>query len=230
MLLGSCLPGSDEKKIEILEATISDQAVGPNFSLHVQDNQLYMIYPSLDALSLNLSFAEILPESLQPTPEQTKYLDRISYSPDIGETFGKHLFLVSDPYYHILYVDQESQDNSVLKWLSKTDEDESWWIDAFPGLTDPLAAGPEPEGNLEVVFSEGRNLSLYRLHATAQPELIATTSLPSGARRTVEPVSRRRPGSGSTPTRIFGPLRSCRMPMDRPVSSLRRLRTAMRPL
>ena len=181
LLLGSCLPGSNEKKFETLETTISDQAVGSNFSLHVQDDQLYMIYPSLDALSLNLSSAEITPESLQPTLEQTKYLDRISYSPDIGEDFGKHLFLVSDPYYHILYVDRESQDNSVLKWLSRTDEEESWWIDAFPGLTDPLAGVPEADGNLEVVFSEGRNLSLYRLHATAQPELLATTSPPSGA-------------------------------------------------
>ena len=155
--------------------------MGSNFSLHVQDTQLYMIYPSLDALSLNLISAEISPESLQPTVKETKYLDRISYSPDIGKDFGKHLFLVADPFYHILYVDRESQDNSVLKWLSKTGEDESWWIDAFPGLTEPLAAVPEQEGNLQVVFSEGRTLSLYRLHATAQPAPLATTSLSSGA-------------------------------------------------
>jgi hypothetical protein len=181
LLLASCFSGSKEKKLETHEIEVSDQAVGPNFSLHVEDARLYMIYPSLDALSLNLVSAQIFPESLQPTLEETKYLDRISYSPDIGEDFGRHLFLVSDSFHHVLYVDRESQDSAVLKWLSKTDADESWWIDAFPGLTEPLAAVPEQGGNLLVVFSKGRTLSLYRLEAEGQPTPLASTPLPSSA-------------------------------------------------
>jgi hypothetical protein len=180
-VLGSCSAGLKEKTLETKETAISEQAVGSNFSLDVQDSHLYMIYPSLDALSLNLVSADISAGSLQPTLEETKYLDRISYSPDIGEDFGKHLFAVSDPFYHILYVDRESEEDSVLKWLSKTGEDESWWIDAYPGLPDPLAGVPEQQGNLEVVLSEGGSLTLYRLHTTSQPAALATASPSSGA-------------------------------------------------
>jgi hypothetical protein len=181
LLLGSCFPGSVDRKLEIRETFISDHSVGLNFSMHLQDTQLYMIYPSLDALSLNLISAELSGDPLDPALGETKYLDRISYSPDIGEDFGRHLFLADDRLQHILYVDREGEENSVLKWLSKTATDDTWWIDAFPGLTEPLAAIPEQGGSLRVVVSEGTALSLYRLQPEGQPLQLAAAPAPAGA-------------------------------------------------
>ena len=173
LLLGSCFSRPDRHKLEIRETPVSDHSVGLNFSMHLQDTQLYMIYPSVDALSLNLISADIAPDPLRPILEETKYLDRISYSPDIGEDFGRHLFLADDRFHHILYVDREGEDNSVLKWLSKTASDDTWWIDAFPGLTEPLAAIPKQDGSLHIVVSEGTSLSLYRLQPEGQPLKLA---------------------------------------------------------
>jgi hypothetical protein len=180
MLLCSCFSGSEDKKLEMREITVSDHSVGLNFSMHMRDTQLYIVYPSVDALSLNLISAEVFRRPLRPALEDTKYLDRISYSPDIGESFGRHLFLADDRFHHMLYIDREGQESSVLKWLSKTGTDESWWIDAFPELTEPLAAIPEQEGALQVVVSEGTSLSLYRLQPEGQPLQLASTALPSG--------------------------------------------------
>lgn len=181
LLLCSCFSGSEQLELEIQETTISDHPVGLDFSMHLWDPQLYMVYPSLDALSLNLISAEVFRRPLHPTLEDTKYLDRISYSPDIGTDFGRHLFLADDRFFHILYMDREGPENSVLKWLSKTGTEDSWWIDAFPGLTEPLAAVPEKEGNLQVVVSGGTSLSLYRLQPEGQPLRLASTAWSSGA-------------------------------------------------
>lgn len=180
LLLCSCFPGSGNHKLEVQETPISDHSVGLNISMHLRDTRLYMIYPSVDALSLNLISAEVFPDPLFPALEDTKYLDRISYSPDIDESFGRHLFLADERFHHILYIDREGQENSVLKWLSKAGTDEPWWIDAFPGLTEPLAAIPEQDGALQVVVSEGISLSLYRLQPEGQPVQLASTALSSG--------------------------------------------------
>ena len=181
LLLCSCLRGSEEQELQVQEVTVTDHPVGQSYSMHRREEQLYMIYPSLDALSLNLICARILQDPLHPALEETKYLDRISYSPDIGSEFGRHLFLADDRFEHILYIDREAEGNSVLKWLSKTVTEDNWWIDAFPGLTEPLAALPEQEGNLQVVVSEGSSLSLYRLQPEGQPLQLASATLSSGA-------------------------------------------------
>ncbi len=180
LLLCSCFSGSDDQKPEIRETAVSDHSVGLNFSVHLRDAKLYMIYPSLDALSLNLISAEVSRDPLRPNLEDTKYLDRISYSPDIGESFGRHLFLSDDRFQHILYIDREGEDNSVLKWLSRSGTDDTWWIDAFPGMSEPLAAIPEKDGALQVLVSEDTSLSLYRLQPEGQPMQLASAHLSSG--------------------------------------------------
>jgi hypothetical protein len=144
--------------------------------MHIEDTEMTMIYPAVNALSLNLISATLVPDPFRPTVTDTKYLDRISYSPDIDETFGRHLFVADDRYQHILYPDREAEENTVLKWLSKTRADESWWIDAFPDLAEPLTAVPRADGALEVLFTEGSSLSLYRLPPGGQPAQLASTA------------------------------------------------------
>ena len=95
LLLSSCQPRSPGKKLEVREIAISDHSVGVNFSMQLEDERLNIIYPSVDALSLNLISAELVPEPLLPAVKETNYLDRISYSPDIDESFGRHVFLAA---------------------------------------------------------------------------------------------------------------------------------------
>jgi hypothetical protein len=184
-ILCSCLPGSGKRDFEIREIEVSDHSVGANFSLSLQDGGLTLIYPSIDALSLNFLTAAISPDSRRPTLSDTKYLDRISYSPDIEESFGRHIYLHEGGRQHILYVDREAESSTVLKWLSKADTDDTWWTDAFPGLPEPLAAFAEGDGMLTILVSEERSLLLYRLTPEGQPERLASAQPPSGSLQVV---------------------------------------------
>jgi hypothetical protein len=174
--LSCCFSGSEDQALDIRETAVSDHSVGLNYSLNLDADRMTVIYPALDALSLNLISAELDPDPLQPNIVETKYLDRISYSPDIDETFGQHLYLSDSGYHHVLYIDREDQENAVLKWLTRTDPDDSWWIDAFPGLSRPLSAIPESDGALRIVTSGEDSLFLYRLLPGGQPELLASTA------------------------------------------------------
>jgi hypothetical protein len=194
LLLCSCFSESEHTRPPIHEVTISDRSTGINTSIHRIDDRLYVIYPSLDALSLNLLIADIAKDPLRPAVNSTTYLDRISYSPDIDETFGRHLFLAGERLRHILYIDRESEENSVLKWLSKTEEEDTWWIDALPRLANPLAAIPEEGNTLQAVVAEGSSLSLYRLGRASEPTPLGTTKLTSGRFRPLGDVSMMREG------------------------------------
>jgi hypothetical protein len=174
---------------------ISAQAAGSNFSIHHADNGLYLIYPSTDSLSLTLVTASTSDDPARPVVQDTTHLDRISYSPDITKDFGRHLFLADHGLRHILYVDREGEDSSVLKWLSKSDADETWWIDAFPGIAEPLLAVAQEDGTVQALIEQESTLSLFRFSREGQPQKLLTAGLPSGRWQPigdVSPVHRRR--------------------------------------
>ncbi|MBN2553519.1 MAG: hypothetical protein JXB06_12155 [Spirochaetales bacterium] len=180
LLLGSCDSGSGERRLDVHETVISDHSAALNLSLSLSGERLYMVYPAVDALSLNLVSADIANDPLRPVLNDTTYLDRISYSPDIDDSFGRHLFVPGNRLSHILYLDRESEENSVLKWLSKTETEETWWIDSFPGLSEPLFALDEGNGALRVLVAEAAILSLRRLSREAQPTPLVQAEFPAG--------------------------------------------------
>lgn len=179
LLLCSCFSGTENKTVTVQEIPISNNAAGRNYSLHLSSNRLYMIYPSTAALSLTLVTAEISGRPQHPLVGEPTHLDRISYSPDIEPNFGRHLFLADDRLRHILYIDRESEESSVLKWLSKSDVDDTWWIDAFQGVQEPLLAVAEDDGALQALVIRNGIASFYRFSREGQPQQLSTASLAS---------------------------------------------------
>lgn len=188
--LFSCRPGSEAPLPSTQEITISESSVGANFSLHLKNDRFYIIYPTLNALSLNYvslvkeantAAAQGAAEQCSLVVRDTTYLDRISYSPEIDINFGRHLFLASDSTRHILYTDLENEGNLVLKWLSRTDDDDAWWIDSIPGLKYPLTGRLEEDDEIRAVVAEDGAISLYILNKERDLQRISTTVFPSGA-------------------------------------------------
>ncbi len=188
--LFSCFPRSEDSLPTTREITISESSVGANFSLHLKNDRFYIVYPTLNALSLNYVslMNEANPAAAQAAAQpcslvvrDTTYLDRISYSPEIDISFGRHLFLASGSTRHILYTDLEDEGNLVLKWLSRTDDDDAWWIDSLPGLKYPLIGRLEENDEIRAVVAEDGALSLYILSKERDLQRISTTVLPSGA-------------------------------------------------
>jgi len=187
LAFSSCFLRSDQASPVLQETTISSHAAVRNFSVHPNGDRLYIIYPSIDALSLNLITADVSAQPLRPSTSDTTYLDRISYTPDIDSSFGRHAFLSQGSFHHILYLDRENEDDAVLKWLSKTEQEQTWWIDAFPGLSVPLLALSEgPQAIQALVMDDGAFL-LYRLSRDEQPERLAAS--PAGAFRSQGDIS-----------------------------------------
>jgi len=192
LTLFSCFPGSEAPLPSTQEITITESSVGVNFSLHVNNDSFYIVYPALNALSLNfvdfvnlmdaadLATARSSAEPCSLAVRDTTYLDRISYTPEIDINFGRHLFLADGRTRHILYTDLENEGNRVLKWLSRTDDDDAWWIDSLPGLRYPLIGRLDEEDGIRAVVAEGGALSLYILNKDRDLQRISTTVLPSG--------------------------------------------------
>ena len=181
LALFSCFPGSEAPLPSTQQITITESSVGANFSLHLNNDRFYIVYPALNALSLN--FVNLMNAAAQPCSlvvRDTTYLDRISYIPEIDINFGRHLLLANVSTRHILYTDLENEGNLVLKWLSRTDDDETWWIDSLPGLRYPLIGRLDDRDEIRAVVAEDGALSLYILNKDRDPQRISTTVFPSG--------------------------------------------------
>lgn len=187
--LFSCFPGSEAPLPPTQEITITESRVGTNFSLHQNNDRFYIVYPTLNALSLNFvnlmnaanpAEAKGAADPCSLVVRHTTYLDRISYTPEIDINFGRHLFLTNGSTRHILYTDLENEGNLVLKWLSRTDDDDAWWIDSLPGLKYPLIGRLDEDGEIRAVVAEDGVLSLYILNKERDFQRISTTVFPSG--------------------------------------------------
>ena len=187
LTLFSCFHGSKAPLPATQEITIAKSSVGTNFSLHLNNDRFYIVYPALNALSLNfvdiVDSVNLMNAAGKPCSlvvRDTTYLDRISYTPEIDINFGRHLFLAGGSTRHILYTDLESEGNLVLKWLSRTDDDDAWRIDSLPGLRYPLIGRLGKGGEIQAVVAEDGALSLYILNQDRDLKRISTTVFPSG--------------------------------------------------
>jgi hypothetical protein len=187
--LYACSPGSEAPLPFTQEITIAESSVGAHFSLHLNNDSFYIVYPTLNALSLNivdlineasLSAAPGAAETCSLILRDTTYLDRISYTPEIDINFGRHLFLASGSTRHILYTDLENESSLVLKWLRRTNADDEWWIDSLPGLKYPLIGRLDEDDEIHAVVPEDGALSLYILDKKRDLQRISTTVVPSG--------------------------------------------------
>ncbi|MBN1834812.1 MAG: hypothetical protein JW820_03115 [Spirochaetales bacterium] len=141
---------------------ISSAAVGKNLRVLRSDGWVYLTYPDLATLSLNLvrlscpSPAASDGDPDRPLPaadlrvEGTTYLDRISETPEIGEGFGAAPLAVREGLLNLFYSDREREGAPVLKWVSGVPHEDRWWIDILPYPGEPLAVVASEQGDLEL--------------------------------------------------------------------------------
>ena len=139
ILIISCADEVDKHPIKTKIIDLSNGMTGANFSLQKVGSNLHILYPDLESLSLKmLTFSGEIEKPFEP--EETYYLDRIGYSPEVDYTFGEHLYLVEDNRQHIFYFDLEGEEKKVLKWINKTFSEKTWWIDIVPASGKLVAA------------------------------------------------------------------------------------------
>ncbi len=173
LLLAACSKTQSSIVPAICDIAVTEDQTGLNFSLQQIDKTLFLVYPDLSSLSLNLVTVRF--DARQPDRldlGETSYLDRISDTPEVEEDFGFHLFFAGSAQQQILYVDREEEDRKVLKWLTKKSPQQPWWIDALPDLGRPVAGWSTEGKDLELFFLQDRSLNLYRLSEEHNPQLI----------------------------------------------------------
>ena len=164
---------------------ISRESAGENIAVLRTNRELFVTYPDLGALSLNLVRLSLPdPESNEgpqvsgPRVEQTTYLDRISETPEIDERFGLGALVFWQGLLNVFYADQEREGPPVLKWVSGPSPDGRWWIDILPFSGQPLAALPVGEDVELYLLQEGA--IVRRSLRSAGTEELLNPCLPAG--------------------------------------------------
>jgi len=189
-VLLSCSSESADFFPNLHEYRITEKQSGFNFTIQSTGERLFVTYPDLSTLSLNLVPVDILDQETDPCSlkvDATSFLDRISDTPEIDRGFGAHLLFVDSGGQNIVYSDRESEGSELFKWLSRAKSEETWWIAALTGLGKPLIGRKLGEKRLELVLQRSGSLYLYRLEGEDDPQQIAgplisaTAYVPAGA-------------------------------------------------
>ena len=113
------------------------------------------------------------------------YLDRITDLPEQDPLAGAHLLFAAGDELHLLYLDRQSEESLLLKYVRKSLSAGTTWLDLLPGSGRPLAAFPSAAG-LEVflerdqtLFREGPRPQTVRtpFRSEGQASLFATEGL-----------------------------------------------------
>lgn len=166
LLLGvvfiSCADYSDELE-PLNQVDLSDGLIAPRYSFRTVGAELHLLFADQDSLALKLM---IIPSTDIENLPQTYFLDRISYTPELGRVFGEHLYAINNDYQHVLYIDQESLDKSILKWINKPLSADTWNIDILPYSNRLIAV---LEDSLDVFIERDNGLYLMSLQSGFVP-------------------------------------------------------------
>jgi hypothetical protein len=100
------------------------------------------------------------------------YLDRITDLPEqdpLAPIAGAHLLFAAGDELHLLYLDRQSEESLVLKYVRRSLSAGTTWLDLLPGSGRPLAAFPSAEG-LEVFLERDQTL----LREGPRPQTVRT--------------------------------------------------------
>jgi hypothetical protein len=169
ILFAACLTGcfktetSPVSAIEVRE--ISQESAGDNLQTLRVGEDIYVTYPDLAGLSLNLVHFDLSDPKTGGSTDvpsassgDTTFLDRISETPEIDERFGTAVMIAWNGLLNVFYSDREMEGTPVLKWVSGPSEDEKWWIDILPFSGEPLAVLPGRQGDVELYLLRGAAL------------------------------------------------------------------------
>ena len=93
------------------------------------------------------------------TDSRPAYLDRVTDLPEQDSMLGAHLLFAEGDSLHLLYLDRQSEDSRLLKYVRKTGADAAV-IDVLPVTGKPIAAFPLEGGELDLFLE--RDQALYR--------------------------------------------------------------------
>jgi len=157
---------------------ISKESAGDNFRILRTDRWIYLTYPDLGALSLNLvrlGFPEAGGPLHGPSLQvmDITYLDRITETPEIGEGFGIAPLVLRGGLLNVFYSDREREGTPVLKWVSNPTQEDKWWIDILPYSGEPLAVLPAGEDDLDLYLLRDEALVRQSLVTGESEELLS---------------------------------------------------------
>ncbi len=166
LLLGfgitSCAEHSDELA-PLDQVDLSDSLIAPRYSLRKVGPDIHLLFADQDSLALELIIISSIGKG---NLQQIQFLDRISYTPELGRVFGEHLYAINNDHQHVLYIDQESPEKSILKWINKPLSAKAWNIDILP-YSDRLIA--VLEDRLDVFFEQDNCLYLMSVQSGLAP-------------------------------------------------------------
>lgn len=154
---------------------LSDGPSGNLFYLQQVEQELHVVYPDFDSLSLKLLiFADFEGDERKKSVEllKTFFLDRISYTPEIDSLFGDHLYLIGNNQQHIFYIDWEREEKKILKWISKPFSSDTWWIDIIPYSGKLVTALITESDRIELFLSYEDALYVKHVGSSVPPECI----------------------------------------------------------
>jgi hypothetical protein len=178
-LLASCRgrEASPAPGVEVVQ--LSQESAGANLRALSTGRGIYVTYPDLGSLSLNLlhfpypaADGSAAAKGLDLSGGETTYLDRISESPEIDERFGTAPLVDWNGLLNVFYSDREREGTPVLKWVSGPSPDGKWWIDILPFTGEPLAALPTSAGDVELFLASDGALIRRDLHGSESATLL----------------------------------------------------------
>lgn len=181
LLISSCKAASPITEFPHYLVTMADAPLGNNFSLLESHNKLHLLFSDYKTLSLRLFILNDNNPEETLEIEESLFLDRVSFSPEIDSLFGNHVYLIKDNQQHLFYLDQESEDRRILKWITRAIPEKKWYINAYPFSGKIISAVIDEK--IDVFFHEGG--VLYHLPCTPAENsvrnILSTASLGSEA-------------------------------------------------
>jgi hypothetical protein len=135
----------------VLETPVS--ALPEPYSLVGGPTTAYLAYNDRDTRALVLAALD------GTTPPA--YLDRVTDLPEQDPLAGTHLLFADGGELHLLYLDRQSEDSLLLKYMKKGAEAQTPWIDVLPAAGKPVAAFAAADGSLDLFVEKDQALHRY---------------------------------------------------------------------
>ena len=143
-------------------AVLSEDQVAAPLTIATVDDELHVLFASLDTLTLQL--ARLDPRRNRLTLET---IDAVGIYPSDLTAFGVHAYAVHVGRQHVIYLDQQQPDALIPKWVHRDADEDGWWVTSpvFEGT--PRALMPQESGDLLLVTATPHGPSVVELSAAS---------------------------------------------------------------
>ena len=158
LLVSGCARRTERIESPFPLLTASNGPVGSFFSLRAGPQEIHLLFPEIETLSLKMDILQPGREKRALEVRETNFLDRIHRTQELEPLFGDHFYALSGREQQVFYLDQEKEDHWILKWLHRADRAEAWAIDVLPLQGRILAAWRDPRGRMRLFLQVGEAL------------------------------------------------------------------------